>query len=81
MIGFSLENFATKLFKGIGNFSPVTGINSSGITGWGSADPAPAAGVNWPFANPSMRASATMKEHDEDRIGISGCCSVVVGIC
>jgi hypothetical protein len=32
VIGFSLENFATTIFEGTGNFSPVTGIDLSGLT-------------------------------------------------
>ena len=57
VIGFSLENFATKIFRRKGNFWPVTGINFSGLTRCEIANsaPGPAAAVNCTFANPSAR--------------------------
>ena len=57
VIGFSLVNFATKIFRGKGNFQPVTGINLSGLTRCEIANstPGPAAGVNCTFADPNAR--------------------------
>src|ERR1700754_2219011 len=41
VIGFSLENFATKMLQGRGHFYPVTGINLLGITRCEIANSAP----------------------------------------